>query len=233
MEPKKLLYVEDELALANIVRDTLEGQGYEVVLVSDGAQVLPILENFQPDLCILDIMLPNVDGYSLGKQIQQDLPGLPIIFLSAKNQTADVVKGFRSGGSDYMRKPFSMEELMVRIEHLLGRQRQNVSSDKSQQSTIIKFGQYEFLPNKLILRLNDADRKLTYREAEILKFFALHKNSIIYKKDLLLKIWGDDSLYNSRNLDVYIAKVREFFAEDPQIEIITLRGVGYRFNIEA
>ncbi|MCB0642475.1 MAG: response regulator transcription factor [Phaeodactylibacter sp.] len=232
MKAKKLLYVEDELALANIVKDTLELRGYEVLLVSDGSAVLDALANFQPDLCILDIMLPNVDGYTLGKQIQQQLPELPILFLSAKNQVADVVRGFKSGGSDYMRKPFSMEELMVRIENLLQLKGQAKPATAPVEKHLIHFGNYEFLPNKLLLRLGVEERKLTYREAEILKFLAIHKNSIIYKKELLLRIWGDDSLYNSRNLDLYIAKVREFFAEDPGIELITLRGVGYQFNVE-
>ncbi|MCB0704927.1 MAG: response regulator transcription factor [Saprospiraceae bacterium] len=226
----KLLYVEDELALANIVKDVLEDRGYEVLLISDGAKVIPALDWFQPEICILDIMLPNIDGYALGQELTKRIPDTPIIFLSAKNLPADVIKGFKNGGSDYMRKPFSIEELLVRIENQLGIKKAAPPAEK--QKNEIRFGAYTFYPNKLLLSYKQEERRLTYREAELLSFFANHKNGIIEKKDLLLKVWGDDNLYNARNLDVYIARARELFSQDPKVEIITLRGLGYRFNVE-
>ena len=225
----KILYVEDELALAGIVKDTLEGQGYDVNLVSDGANVLPQAQHFEPDLCLLDVMLPNIDGFTLGKALKKTKPNLPIIFLTAKNQTADVLNGFKSGGNDYLKKPFSMEELLARMEnllHLKGQQKKEMATAE------IVIGKYSFFPNKLLLASLKTKRKLTHRESEVILFFSQHINDVINKKDLLLKIWGDDSFYNTRSLDVYINKLRDFFSEDPNISILTLRGVGYRFNVD-
>ncbi len=223
----KILYVEDELALAQIVRDTLQMQGYDVRLVSDGAAVIKTAQEYQADICLLDIMLPHIDGYSLAKQLKQQLPHLPILFLTAKNQSADVVKGFRSGGADYMRKPFSMEELIVRIENLL--KLHSIEGRKSKET--IKIGDYIFSPQKLSLTIGQQERKLTYRESEIIQAFQNKQNQIIHKKQLLLDIWGDDTLSNTRSLDVYIAKLRDYFSDDPTISILTLRGVGYQFNV--
>ncbi len=229
MSKHKILYVEDEVSLANIVKDTLEGVDYEVVWLADGIEALTTLQAFPADICLLDVMLPSIDGFSIGKQIKAKFPDLPIIFLTSKNQSSDVVEGFKSGGNDYIRKPFSLEELIVRIENLL-----SLQNKPSKQSTKSHFsiGAYEFSPDKLILKLNEQERKLTYRETEILKIFEQHQNEIIQRKELLLKIWGDDSLYNSRNLDVYINKVRDYLSDDPKLKILTLRGVGYRFVVE-
>lgn len=226
MEKTKILYVEDELALAYIVRDTLTRNGYLVSHVADGVSAMKTYEEFNPDLCILDIMLPNIDGYTIGKQIRARNSNLPIIFLTAKDQVADVIKGFQSGGRDYLRKPFSMEELIVRINNLL------TLTPKQQENQIFSIGRYQFYPKKLMLRCDSRDHKLTYRETEVLQALVANKNEIISKKKLLLDIWGDDSLSNSRNLDVYIAKLRDYLSKDPAIEIITLRSVGYRFNVE-
>lgn len=228
MSKHKILYVEDEVSLASIVKDTLEGANYEVVWLSDGIEALTTLQAFSADICLLDVMLPSIDGFSIGKQIKAKFPDLPIIFLTSKNQSSDVVEGFKSGGNDYIRKPFSLEELIVRIENLLQLQNKNTSPFNKSNFSI---GAYEFIPDKLILKLNDQERKLTYRETEILKIFEQHQNEIIQRKELLLKIWGDDSLYNSRNLDVYINKIRDYLSGDEQLKILTLRGVGYRFLV--
>lgn len=231
MKQTKILYVEDELTLANIVKDTLEQAGYQIQLISDGAKVMNAFRNFQPDLCILDVMLPNIDGFALGQSIHQEQPALPIIFLTAKNQTADVVKGFQSGGNDYLRKPFSLEELIVRIENLLRLRKGFGGSNNNQEE--ISIGKYQFYPKQLMLRFQEQERKLTYREAEVLQVFAQHQNNIVLKKKLLLDIWGDDTLSNTRNLDVYITKLRDYLSDDSKIEILTLRGVGYQFNIQS
>jgi len=229
MSETKILYVEDEPALATIVKDTLEGQGFAVELVSDGALVIPVLKAFSPDLCLLDVMLPNMDGFTLGKSIKRDFPETPIIFLTAKSQTADVLQGFQSGGSDYLKKPFSLEELLARIHNILSLN-QKAQANKIEQQ--IQIGQYSYLPNKMLLQINDASRLLTHRESEIIQYFSENINGVIDKKDLLLKVWGDDSFYNVRNLDVYINKLRDYFSVDPGIKILTLRGFGYRFNVE-
>ncbi len=228
MSDIKILYVEDEPALATIVKDTLEGKGYQVQLVDDGNRVLDEFQSFQPHLCLLDVMLPNVDGFTLGKSINNSHPEIPIIYLTAKSQTNDVLEGFKSGGNDYLKKPFSLEELLVRIQNILHLKNNH---SKMVQSDCISIGQYQYFPNKLILQINDTPKQLTHRESEIIQYFSENINGVIYKKDLLLKIWGDDSFYNARNLDVYINRMRDYFSEDSSISILTLRGVGYRFNI--
>jgi DNA-binding response OmpR family regulator len=221
---KRLLYVEDEVFLGKIVKETLSLKGYEVLMETDGNQVLKQFQVFQPDICILDIMLPGKSGYEIAAEIRQLNEFLPIIFLTAKVQTEDVVKGFKMGGNDYIRKPFSMEELMVRIENLL--QIKQIIPDLSAEE---KIGRFLFFPTKQLLHVEGNNRKLSFRESELLKFLWLNRNAIVQRRDLLNHIWGNDSFFNSRNLDVYVTKLRSYLKEDPSIEIITIKGVGYRF----
>lgn len=222
----KILYVEDEPFLGKIVKESLESRNFEVRMVADGNLVIKTFEQFKPDICVLDVMLPNKDGYTLGNEIRQLKPGLPIVFLTAKTQTDDVLKGFQSGGNDYIRKPFSMEELIVRINNLL-----LLSNSKGITSTgSIQLGKYEFLPQKYELRFNDSCRKLSHRETELLKIFTENRNFTVNRKEILMKIWGDDSFFNSRNLDVYITKLRDYLKEDETLELMTIKGVGYHFT---
>jgi len=221
----KILYVEDEPFLGKIVKESLESRKYEVQMVADGQKVLAAYEQFQPDICVLDVMLPNVDGFTLGGRIRQQSPDMPIIFLTAKTQTEDVLKGFQSGGNDYVRKPFSVEELIIRIENLLALVRGKALVPEH----CVAIGQYEFDTNKQELRLGDTVRKLSHRESELLKILVEHRNFSVERKKILNQIWGDDSFFNSRNLDVYIKKLRDYLQEDAEVEIITLKGVGYHF----
>jgi two-component system response regulator VicR len=222
----KILYVEDEPFLGKIVKESLETRNFEVRMVADGNLVLKAYEQFKPDICVLDVMLPNKDGYTLGNEIRQIKPNLPIIFLTAKTQTDDVLKGFQSGGNDYVRKPFSMEELIVRINNLL-----LLSNSKGITPTgSISLGKYEFLPQKYELRFNDTCKKLSHRETELLKIFTENRNFTVNRKDILMKIWGDDSFFNSRNLDVYVTKLRDYLKEDENLDLMTIKGVGYHFT---
>lgn len=226
----KILYVEDEPFLGKIVKETLESQGYDVMLVADGALVMKTFNSFTPDICVLDVMLPNIDGFTLGKEIRKEYPNLPIIFLTAKVETDDLIIGFESGGTDYIKKPFSTKELIARIENqlnLLVSNTPNLENNKDE----IKIGSFTFLPHKYELVSDKQIRKLSSRESEILSLLISHQNNTIDRKKLLMDIWGDDSYYNSRNLDVYIRKLRNYFANDPRIEIITLKGKGYHFVI--
>lgn len=228
MPKPRILYVEDEPFLGKIVKESLESRDFIVRMVDDGAAVSDAAAEFNPDLCILDVMLPHKDGYELGTMLRQRYPHLPIIFVTAKAQTEDVLKGFHSGGNDYLRKPFSMEELIARVHNLLqlaGQQQSPPSADDSP----LQLGRFEYDPRKYELRLGDHVQKLSYREAELLKILVQHRNFTVERKYILQKIWGDDSFFNSRNLDVYIARLREYFKGDPDIQIITLKGVGYQF----
>lgn len=222
----KVLYVEDELFLGKIVKETLELRGFEVVMESDGADVMKAFEAQQPDICILDVMLPNRSGFELAADIRKLNDDVPIIFLTAKTQTEDVVQGFKIGANDYIRKPFSIEELIVRIENALRIRKEDaviINGDA------ISIGKYLFHLNKQVLVFGKEERKLSYRESELLKYLYQKRDQVIDRRDLLNHIWGNDSFFNSRNLDVYITKIRGYLKEDPSLEIITIKGVGYRF----
>lgn len=225
----KILYVEDEQFLGEIVKETLETRGYEVTLVSDGEKVISTYKKCSPNICVLDIMLPNKSGYTIAQELKQENNTLPIIFVSAKVQTEDVVKGFYVGGDDYMRKPFSMEELIVRIERLTKTKQPNEPA----LDEMVLIASYNFYTKKqLLLHNKAAERKLSHRETELLKQLYLQKDHIIDRRELLQTVWGDDSYFNSRNLDVYITKLRSYFKDDSKIEILTIKGIGYKFLID-
>lgn len=226
----KILYIEDEPFLARIVKETLELKSYEVLHKTEGTRVLEFISDFEPDICVLDVMLPNVDGYTLGSMIRNAYPRLPIIFLTAKTQTDDVVKGFSSGGTDYLKKPFSMEELMVRIENQL--KINNVTGFATGQVTgQVMLGSIVFYPGRFELVTSNGVIRLSHRESQILGILCANTNREIDRRKLLHLVWGDDSFFNSRNLDVYIRKLREYLSSEPGIEIITLKGKGYHFSV--
>jgi len=224
----KVLYVEDELFLGKIVKESLETRGFEVVMEDDGARVIQLFQKEQPDICILDVMLPNRSGFEIAADIRKLNDDVPVIFLTAKIQTEDVVQGFKLGANDYIRKPFSMEELIVRIENAL-RVRKDVIADLQQE--VINLGKYQYNLNRQVLLSSTEERKLSYRESELLKYLWLNKEKVIDRRDILNLLWGNDSFFNSRNLDVYITKLRSYLKEDPSLEIITIKGIGYRFVV--
>ncbi|MBO9199836.1 MULTISPECIES: response regulator transcription factor [Niastella] len=227
MSKTKILYVEDELFLGKIVKESLESRHFEVVMVSDGTNVLSVFRDTQPDVCVLDVMLPNKDGFTLASEIREINSRVPIIFLTAKTQTTDLVKGFSVGGNDYIRKPFSMEELIVRIENALRFKEQG--SKPLNGIDTLQIGKYNFNVARQLLTGYNEERKLSFRESELLKLLYENRDKIIDRKDILNLLWGNDSFFNSRNLDVYITKLRSYIKEDDLLEIITIKGVGYRF----
>ncbi len=223
----RILYVEDEVFLGKIVKETLESRGFEVRMESHGNDVVDAFKKLQPDICLLDVMLPGKDGFTLAGEIRELHKTVPILFLTAKTQTEDVVTGFSKGGNDYLRKPFSMEELIVRINNLLeltGKPPLKVTDPDN-----IAIGKYRFnLPRQLLTGPGE-EKKLSYRESELLKYLFENRDHIIDRRDLLNEIWGNDNFFNSRNLDVYITKIRGYLRKDPALEILTIKGVGYRF----
>ena len=227
----KILYLEDEPFLGKIVKESLESRSYHVNMVEDGLHALPAFEQYQPDICILDVMLPNMDGFTIGREIRKQAPSIPIIYLTAKNQTKDLLNGFKSGGNDYIKKPFSMEELIVRVENLLELS-QNAGKAKKENPDQINIGQFKFFPKKYELQFEEEVSNLSYKESQLLQILCQHQNQILERKVILKKIWGDDSFFNSRNLDVYITKLRDRLKKDEQVRIITLKGVGYQFLVE-
>ena len=224
----KILYLEDEPFLGRIVSESLESRNYDVTMLDDGGKAVEVFANVRADICVLDIMLPSRDGYAIAQAVRQLDPHVPIIFVSAKTQTQDLLKGFESGGNDYIRKPFSMEELIVRIENLLRLRRQ---SNGAAPAGVIRIGAYEYYPSRYELKGSIGVRKLSHREANLLALLEKNRNTITNRRDILMQLWGDDSFFNSRNLDVYIAKLRDLLKDDPSIEIITIKGVGYHFAV--
>jgi DNA-binding response OmpR family regulator len=223
----KVLYVEDEPFLGRIVKESLESRDFSVSMVDDGKNAIENFASYKPDICVLDIMLPNKDGYTIASEIRKLNPSIPIIFVTAKTQTDDLLKGFESGGNDYIKKPFSMEELIARINNLF-----RLSNQKSlPASDNVKIGKYVFNPQRYELKINDHVKKLSHREANLLMLLLENRNGPTQRKDILMKLWGDDSFFNSRNLDVYVTKLRDYLKEDPAIEIITIKGVGYHFAV--
>jgi DNA-binding response OmpR family regulator len=224
----KILYVEDEPFLARIIKESLESRDFEVIMLDDGRHAVDTFSTVNPDICVLDVMLPTKNGYDIAKGIRQMNPALPIIFVTAKTQTEDLIKGFESGGNDFIRKPFSMEELIVRINNLL---QLTKAQKKPGSMEVVSIGNYLFNPIRYELRLGEQVRKLSHREAQLLSLLSENKNGTTNRKEILMKLWGDDSFFNSRNLDVYVTKLRDYLKDDPAIQIITIKGVGYHFAI--
>jgi len=224
----KILYVEYKPFLGKIVQESLESRQFEVHWVTDGAEVLAAFEAFRPDVCVLDVMLPHRDGFSLGKEIRALDPQMPIIFLTAKSQTEDVLQGFDSGGNEYLRKPFSQEELIVCIKNLVNLTKGSLPTPIANADGI-RLGRFLFRPERQQLQLDDQPpRQLSHRETQLLEMLSSKPNAIVERREVLKKVWGHDSIFNSRNLDVYVTLLREYLKDDPEVQILTLKGVGYR-----
>ena len=218
----KLILAEDEPALALIIKESLETRNFEVLHCKDGEEALAAFTKSKVDILVLDVMMPKKDGFSVAKDVRKMDKKIPIIFLTAKSQTQDVVEGFTSGGNDYLKKPFSMEELIVRIHALLGR----INPHKAEEK--IELGNYTFDFTKQTLHLDELIITLTHREAELLSLLIENKNEILDRSIVLKKIWGTDDFFNGRSMDVFITKLRKKLNLDPNIQIINVRGQGYK-----
>lgn len=223
----KVLYAEDEATLAEIITDGLRNSGYEVQLAPDGQQALELFRSGQPDICVLDIMMPVKDGYTLAEDIRRLNNEVPIIFLSAKSLGDDVVKGFKSGGNDYLKKPFTMGELLVRMEALLTRFG-NASPQEVPSSNRKFFGNCTLNTVSQELITPVAQYRISYKETAILELLLEHRNNLLPRQTALLKIWGDDSYYNARSMDVFMSHLRKMLKDDPDVELMSIRGAGYK-----
>lgn len=218
----KILLAEDEPSLGQIIKESLETRNFEVLLCANGEEAYNVYKAEKPLLLVLDVMMPKKDGFTLAKEIRQNNPSIPIIFLTAKSQTEDVVHGFNIGGNDYLKKPFSMEELIVRINALLKRGENEMSSET------IQLGHYTFNLKKQTLIFNDVIENLTHREANLLFYLIKNKNQVLERSFILKKLWGDDDFFNARSMDVFITKLRKKLKNDTAIQIINVRGFGYK-----
>jgi two-component system OmpR family response regulator len=221
----KILLAEDDSNLGNLLRNYLTAKNYETSLYINGNLALDGFSRGVFGLCILDIMMPEMDGLTLAKEIRNANPEIPIIFLTAKNQKEDILEGFKSGADDYITKPFSMEELLYRIEAIL-RRTSNISVNKKEDSYLI--GGYSFDPRKQLLVYRDQSTKLTTKESELLELLCRHGNEILERNFALKTIWIDDNYFNARSMDVYITRLRKYLRKDPSVNILNVHGKGYK-----
>ncbi len=225
MEEKlKLFLCEDDENLGMLLREYLQAKGYDTDLFTDGEVGYKGFVKEKYDLCILDVMMPKKDGITLVKEIRVINSDIPIIFLTAKNMKEDILEGFKAGADDYITKPFSMEELVLRIEAIFRR----VKGKKAKDQQVYQLGNLVFDTQKQILTINGQSTKLTTKESELLALLCAHANDILERNHALKQIWVDDNYFNARSMDVYITKLRKLLKPDPTIEIINIHGKGYK-----
>ncbi|MEL7585369.1 MAG: response regulator transcription factor [Prolixibacteraceae bacterium] len=225
---KKILLVEDDNTLNFIISDHLQEAGYQVAEAGDGEKAFEIFENETFDLCLLDVMLPRLDGFSLAKKIRSANQLVPILFLTAKSLTEDKINGFELGADDYITKPFSMDELLMRIKVFL--RRSQPLDSLFQEIKSCRVGHFDFYYDNLTLLHQNTSKTLTYKEAQLLKYFCEHPNTVLSRSEILKNVWGSDDYYLGRSLDVFISRLRKYLNSDPEIKIINLHGIGFRFN---
>ncbi|MDR1729120.1 MAG: response regulator transcription factor [Prevotellaceae bacterium] len=226
-EKTKILLCEDDENLGMLLREYLQAKGYAADLMPDGDSGYKAFLKNQYDICVLDVMMPKKDGFTLAQEIRQMNSEIPILFLTAKTLKEDILEGFKIGADDYMTKPFSMEELLLRIEAILRR----VKGKKSKEGVIYKMGKFTFDTQKQLLIMGDEVTKLTTKESELLALLCAHSNDILERNHALKTIWIDDNYFNARSMDVYITKLRKHLKADPSIEIINIHGKGYKIII--
>jgi DNA-binding response OmpR family regulator len=223
MNKEKLLLVEDDVNFGFVLKSYLEMNDFEVELVSDGKDAVPAFNKNQYDLCVLDVMLPNVDGFTIAREFRKLNKKIPIIFLTAKSLKDDVLEGFKAGADDYLTKPFDSDVLLVKIKAILRRN----AGGKAPMEDKIKIGKYIFDIKLRTLSCVGESFRLTPREADLLKELILNKNTVLDRNEALRKIWGDDNYFNARSMDVYITKLRKYFKDDDNIQINNIHGSGF------
>lgn len=228
MKTTKILLAEDDVNLGNLLCDYLKAKGYETVLASNGDEAFNLFAKGGFNLCLFDVMMPIKDGFTLAKEIRKINETIPIIFLTAKSMKEDTLQGFQSGADDYISKPFSMEELLARINAVL---RRTMPQQKEEDTHLFKIGKYHFDYQKRLLSLNGNEQKLTSKENELLKLLCINQGKMLERTYALKAIWEDDNYFNARSMDVYIAKLRKLLNEDERIEIMNVHGRGFRFFI--
>lgn len=223
----KILLVEDDRNLGFVIQDTLKMQGYKVHLCQDGKEGLQRFNQEQYDLCLLDVMMPKKDGFSLAKDIRKTNSHIPIVFLTAKSMTEDKVLGFEAGADDYITKPFSHDELLLRIKAIL---RRSGSKTTSADTGEFKLGVFTFDHRNYLLK-GDEERKLTKKEADILKLLCEHQDQVLERELIANMVWGDDSYFVGRSMDVFITKLRKYLKQDESISITNIHGVGFKLEV--
>ena len=225
MKKANILLAEDDPNLGQLLKNYLNAMEYETTLITDGAQAMKLFRKEKFHICLLDVMMPELDGFALAKGIREIDANIPIIFLTAKNLKQDVIEGFKSGADDYLTKPFSMEELIYRMEAIMRR-----TSGRPHDATadVYTIGKFTFDVTKQLLVYQDQTRKLTTKESELLELLCRHRNEVLERNFALKSIWIDDNYFNARSMDVYITKLRKYLSKDESVEILNIHGKGYK-----
>jgi DNA-binding response OmpR family regulator len=230
MEDKlKVLMAEDDANLGSLLKEYLIAKKYDINCYPDGEKALEAFQKDEYDLCILDVMMPKMDGFSLARAIRKVNEDIPIIFLTAKTLKDDLIEGFQSGADDYLTKPFSMEELMLRIQAIM---RRVGKRKKTENKTEFVLGNYRFDAQKQTLTINEESKKLTTKESELLRLLCINQNNLLDRNDALKEVWTDDNYFNARSMDVYITKLRKLLKQDERIQIINIHGKGFKLLID-
>jgi DNA-binding response OmpR family regulator len=227
----KILLVEDDPALRYIIKDNLERNNYLTDVAEDGEKAVKKFGSGEYAIIILDVMLPKKDGFTVAREIRKTDEKTPILFLTARSMTEDKITGLTLGGDDYITKPFSMEELLLKIKVFLKRSKVH-SNENNRPISELKIGKYLFNFSDLSLNIDGQPKRLTLKEAELIKLFAENQNKVLTRSEILKQIWGSDDYFLGRSLDVFISRLRKYFTGDPNINIVNIHGIGFRFSIK-
>lgn len=223
----QVLLAEDDSNLSTLLDEYLKLKGFEVSLYQDGEAALRGFRENGYDICLLDVMMPKMDGFTLARDIRKSHPDVPIIFLTAKSMKEDKMEGFNLGADDYITKPFSMEELLARMKAVLRRTQRN---NDEPEPAVYNFGKFEFDYDHQLLKIDGETIKLTTKESDLLRMLCKYKNRVLEREEALLQIWGNDSYFTARSMDVFITKLRKYLKRDPNIQIINIHGTGYKLT---
>lgn len=226
-----ILLAEDDFDYASILKQYLEFSGFKVTWAKDGKEALKIFSDTNPDICVLDVMMPYMDGFTLAENIIENHPETPFIFLTAKSLKEDKIKGLRLGADDYVVKPFEVEELILRIQNILKRTQKAVVTAVS-EANIFPIGAYLFDGENYTLSHEKITHRITEKEAQLIRFLYANKNKLVKREDILKEIWGNDDFFSGRSMDVFISRLRKYFSEDQNISIPSVRGLGFEFNLK-
>lgn len=228
---KHILLAEDDFDYASILKQYLEISGFTVTWAKDGAEALLLFPKAKPDICVFDVMMPKMDGFTLAENIITDYPETSIVFLTAKGMKEDKIRGLKLGADDYVVKPFEADELILRIKNILKRSQRSYST-APEGNNKLTIGSYAFDGANYTLTNNDTLHRLTEREANLISYLFDNRNRVIKRDEILSKVWGSDDFFSGRSMDVFISRLRKYFSEDPSIAIVSYRGLGLEFKID-
>jgi DNA-binding response OmpR family regulator len=226
---KHILLAEDDFDYGSILKQYLEMSGFKVTWAKDGEEALDIFSNTEADICVLDVMMPKVDGFTLAGKIIAREPGIPFIFLTAKGMKEDRIKGLKLGADDYVVKPFEADELILRIQNIIKRSQGLKHNTTTEENIVI--GSYTFLPGNYILQHPVVTHRLTEKESQLVYYLYANRNKVIKREDILMAVWGSDDFFSGRSMDVFISRIRKYFGEDTSIALTAIRGIGLEFSV--